>query len=160
MLLPAAWTLVSPSDMDFDTLLDEMGEILDSEVLERQAREAYEQGGKLFAFDFLGGTPGFADNISIVELPLTGFPAVTIEAATVQLLESLVEGAEVSSEIRDVPAGEAIFIWYRLPAMGAEGISATVLTDTTQWVITYGARDTGPLADVFETMVDSFRETP
>jgi hypothetical protein len=77
----------------------------------------------------------------------------------VQQFEDLVGAGEVSSEIARLPAGEAVLVSYRMPAYGNQGIGATLLTETTQWVITLSALDLSPLSEAFWSMIDSFRES-
>ena len=158
MLLPTKWTVVTASEMDFEELLERAPDAVDSEEFVQQVTAMFEQGGKIFAFDFLGSGPAFVDNINVLELPLPGLTAEGVESVTIQQFEDYLGATVLSSEIRTVPAGEAVVIWYRIPSTGSEGISVTLLTDTTQWAITLSATDVDALADTFDTIVESFRE--
>jgi len=162
MLLPSKWTVVTPSEMDFGSMLEGSGEILDSEALEQQVTAVFRQGGRLFAFDVLNAhpDPGFVDNINIMELPLPGLSVKAGKSIIVQQFEDVLGARVIESEIRTVPAGEAVVVYYRLPNPGNEGISVALLTESTQWVITLSAMDVGPLEADFEAMIDSFRQTP
>ena len=159
MLLPAGWTIVTAADVDFTTLFEDAGDFADSEALVQQVTAAFEQGGKLFAIDLSTAASGFATTINIIELPLPALTIAEVEAVTVQQFEDLVGASDVSSEIRTLPAGEAAVVSYRMPAYGNQGIGVTLLTESTQWVITLSALDLSPLSDAFWTMIESFRES-
>jgi hypothetical protein len=159
MLLPAGWTIVTAADVNFTTLFEDAGDFADSEALARQVTAAFERGGKLFAIDLSTAGSGFATNLNIIELPLPALAIAEVEAVTVQQFEDLVGAGEVSSEIARLPAGEAVVVSYRMPAYGNQGIGATLLTETTQWVITLSALDLSPLSEAFWSMIDSFRES-
>jgi hypothetical protein len=148
--------------MDFGSMLEGSGEILDSEALEQQVTAVFRQGGRLFAFDVLNAHPdsGFVDNINIMELPLPGLSVKAGERIIVQQFEDVLGARDIESEIRTVPAGEAVVVYYRLPNPGNEGISVALLTESTQWVITLSAMDIGPIEADFEAMIDSFRQIP
>jgi hypothetical protein len=159
MLLPAGWTIVTAGDVDFTTLFADAGDFADSEALAQQVSAAFEQGGKLFAIDLSTAASGFATNINVIELPLPALTIAEVEAVTVQQFEDLVGATEVSSEVRRLPAGEAAVVSYRMPAYGNQGIGVTLLTESTQWVITLSALDLSPLSDAFWSMIESFRES-
>jgi hypothetical protein len=159
MLLPAGWTIVTAADVDFATLFADAGDFADSEALARQVAAAFEQGGKLFAIDLSTAASGFPTNINIIELPLPALTIAEVQAVTVQQFEDLLGATEISSEIRRLPAGEAVIVSYRMPAYGNQGIGVTLLTEANQWVITLSALDLAPLSDAFRSMIESFRES-
>lgn len=160
MLLPTDWTVLTPDDKGFGTLLEGMDGFLDSDALEQQVRTMFQQGGRLVALDLLHAHPGFVDNIVILRLPLPGLTATAVESVTVQQFADLLGATEIESEIRAVPAGEAVVVYYTLPSVGSEGISVTLLTTSAQWAISLSAIDVGPLEGDFATMIDSFSERP
>lgn len=159
MLLPAGWTIVTGADVDFATLFEDAGDFAHSEALAQQVTAAFERGGKLFAIDLSTAASGFATNLNIIELPLPALGITEVERVTVQQFEDLVGATDVSSEIRSLPAGEAAIVRYRMPGDTSRGISVTLLTQSTQWVITVSARDVDPLSDGFTSMIESFRES-
>ncbi|MBU1227174.1 MAG: hypothetical protein KJ698_08195 [Actinobacteria bacterium] len=170
MLLPSKWSVLTHSDADFGSMLEGTGE--HSEALEQWVIAMFDQGARLFAFDELSAhpgsfgnintnaQPGSIDNISIIELPLPGLTVTEVESVTVQQVKDFWDAKDIESEIRTFPAGEAVIVYCGLPNTRNEGITVRLLTDSTQWVITLVAMDVGPLEEHFETMLDSFRETP
>jgi hypothetical protein len=158
LLLPVSWTIVTPEDLDFATLFADAGDFAGSAALEQQVGAAFTQGGKLFAIDFSTAASGFVTSLSLIALPLPALTAAEVEAVTVQQLEDLLQAADVSSEIRSLPAGEAVVVRYRMPGSGSRGIGATLLTADRQWVMTLSGLDLDPLEDAFWRMIESFRE--
>ena len=159
MLLPAGWTIVTAADVDFATLFEDAGDFAHTEALAEQVTAAFERGGKLFAIDFSSAASGFATSLSIVELPLPALSITAVETVTVQQFEDLLGATDITSEVRNLPAGEAAIVRYRMPASTNQGIAVTLLTPSTQWVITLSALDVGPLSDGFGRMITSFRES-
>ena len=67
---------------------------------------------------------------------------------------------DIEGRVEWLPAGEAVIVSYSLPDElgGGQGLSYTVLTNDSQWVVTYTAIDVAPFAESFTMMMDSFRE--
>lgn len=156
MDLPVNWTILSIDDMDFDVLAEQNIVGLDAQIMD-QAGALFEQGGKLFALDFTN--PMFASNISILEFPRPPFAIDVLETLNVEQMKT-VGATDIESSIRSHPAGDAIVIRYRIPAVNSEGVFVLLLTDGAQWAITLSALDVGPLEAAFDQMIESFREVP
>ena len=155
MLLPEDWTMVTPDNAS--ALLEVALEGTLFSDMEDQILGGFAQAGVLWVFDFLGASADFADNINILKLPPLAIRGSELEQQALQDFE-LVGIVVIESEIRDVPAGEALVVRIREPALGNEGISYTILTDEQQWVITLSAADVDPLQSDFSMMIESFRE--
>jgi len=159
ILLPSDWTILESDDLDLEAILAEV-DGLDPDVVDG-VRRMFEQGGKIFAFRFVGSETGFVDNINVLYHPTR--PAVTIDglaSMAVQQMEDAWGATGVSSYTRRIPAGESAVIRYRLPSFGNEGISVLVFTGDSWWELTLSATDVDPLASDFDTMIESFRVTP
>jgi hypothetical protein len=167
ILLPSRWTVVGADDITsggLAALIEEgmsgmdLPAGMDSDAFADQIAALFAQGGKLFALDVIGSSPGFVDNINIIMLPLPGLTAEGVLAVTVQQFEDVFGATVTSSEVEQLPAGEAAVVRYRGFTPVIEGISVTILTDTQQWAITLSASDADRLDAMFVAMLESFRE--
>lgn len=167
ILLPSRWTVVGADDLSsggLTALIEEgmsgmdLPDGMDADAFADQIATLFAQGGKLFALDAIGSSPGFVDNVNIVALPLPGLTIEGLLAVTVQQFEDIFGATVTSSEVEQLPAGEAAVVRYRGFTPVIEGISVTILTDTQQWAITLSATDADRLDAVFAAMLDSFRE--
>lgn len=167
ILLPARWTIIGASDLSAGGLAAvieegmsgmDLPEGMDAGAFADQIAALFAQGGKLFALDVIGSSPGFVDNINIVALPLPGLTIEGLLAVTVQQFEDIFGATVTSSAVEQLPAGEAAVVRYRGFTPLIEGVSVTILTDTQQWAITLSATDADRLDAVFAAMLDSFRE--
>ncbi|NND04358.1 MAG: hypothetical protein HKN91_16400, partial [Acidimicrobiia bacterium] len=155
IFIPKTWTVVGFGDLDMERTLDE----LDNRQLEEAIAQAFESGGKLFAFDFGNSTPTFANNVNIIRLDNPGLStADLVDLAEKDIRRIGATNTEASA--RQLPGGDAVIVSYELPLElgGGEGLSYSVLTPANQWVVTYTASNMRPFKDNFELMMDSFRE--
>jgi len=165
MLLPESWVVVTADDLDVGAMLEFLPEGFDEalgpEMLE-QIEGLFSQGGKLIAFDFSGPSLEFTDNLNIIEAPLPPVSIAVAESANVQYVKEVFGVTDIESEIRSLPAGEAFIIRYNLPpALGStQGMVVNILTETKHWAFTLSAADVDRHLEVFEMMVESFREAP
>ena len=158
VLLPEDWVVIDAHDVDLGEGFEAFGDAMPP-GLEDQAFAAFDQGGALFAFDVAGSSPGFLDNINIIHGPAWVSDAAAVETMTVQQLGAF-GAVDVVSEVSLLPAGEAVFVWYRLPTFGNEGISVTIITEDEHWTMTLSATDVDPLEAMFDAVVESFHEVP
>ena len=155
LFMPKTFTIAGAGDFDLDRVLRE----LNNDQIERTVRDAFESGGKMVAFDFGNSTEDFVNNVNILKLPLPPLSGEDLAAAT-QKDFSRIGASNIESRVERLPAGEAIVVSYTLPLDlgGAQGVSYTVLTPTSQWVVTYSASNMRPFIERFEVMMDSFTE--
>ena len=113
----------------------------------------------LYAFNFSGASPLFVDNINVIHGPAWLTDAAAVEAGTVAQFGAL-GAVDIVSEVRLLPAGETVFVWYRFPEIGCEGIGVTIITEDEHWAITLSATEVGPLEAMFDAVVESFHEVP
>jgi hypothetical protein len=166
MSLPAAWTVVEASDMVAggvgEVIEEELAATLESEALAAQVTAMFESGAfKMFAFDLLGSSPGFVDNLNVLVLPRSGLTPEGILSMNLQQMQDYMNATIVESEIQSRPGGQTVFFRYRATPQGGhaiEGLSATVLTADQEWTLTMSATDVDHLEEVFTAMVDSFRQ--
>jgi hypothetical protein len=158
VLLPAGWTILDADDVSVDQLLEDVADMLEAGMVDAIGA-MFEQGGRIIAFDFENADPSFVTNINILEAPLPPFPIETVESVTAEQLQSVLGATIVDSGIRTTAAGEVVIVRYSSPETDTEGISATLLTESTQWAITLSARSVAPFATRFDAIVDSFTES-
>ena len=163
ILMPDSWFVLEGDDIDieamFEGLPESFGEDIPASFLE-QAEFMFSQGGaKIWAFDFLGASPVFTDNLLIVVSALPPLRISEVESINVQDVEAI-GASDIESEIRSLPAGEAVIFRYNQPASlgGGQGTSVILLTETAQWSFTLTALDLDRHSEVFELMIESFRE--
>lgn len=158
MLMPESWTIAGFGDIELQAVLDELSAAGLGQLIPA-IEGAFDEGGKLFAFDFANATEEFTDNINILQLehPGTG-AAELIDIARADIEQ--IGATNTAARVEQLPAGETIIVTYDLPPAlgGGQGVSYTVLTADSQWVITYTARDAEPFLPAFEQMMESFRE--
>lgn len=158
ILMPERWTVAGFGDVDLQAILDEIsGAGVDELIPAIQA--AFAQGGKMFAFDFENSTADFANNINVLRLDPPGVAASDLVGLAEKDFRRI--GAKnIEGRVEWLPAGQSVIVTYELPAElgGAEGLSYTVLTSASQWVITYTATEVASFQPSFEMMMDSFRE--
>jgi hypothetical protein len=157
VLLPTGWTILDAGDVATGELLDDLAATLDTGMVDAIGA-MFEQGGKIFALDVANPDPIFVTNINILEAPLPPFSIDAIESITADQLESVLGATIVDSDVRTTAAGDLVVVRYTSPTTDSEGVSATLLTETTQWAITLSARDVTPYVERFDAIVDSFRE--
>lgn len=156
--MPDDWTIAARGDVELQAILGELSASgLDDLVPAIEG--AFAEGGKLFAFDFGASTIEFTNNINILRLDPPGLSAANLVAVAEKDIRRL--GATgIAGRVERLPAGEAVIVNYSLPEDlgGGEGLSYTVLTDDSQWVVTYTASDVAPFTASFAMMMESFRE--
>jgi hypothetical protein len=158
ILMPDDWTIAARGDIELQAILEELtASGLDDLVPAIQG--AFAQGGKLFAFDFASSTFEFTNNINILRLDPPGLSGANLVGVAEKDIRRL-GATDIAGRVEWVPAGEAVIVSYSLPddLGGGEGLSYTVLTNDSQWVITYTAIDVAPFAESFRLMMDYFRE--
>lgn len=166
MSLPAAWTVVEASDMVAgglgEGIEEELAATLESEALASQVAAMFESGAfRMFAFDILGSSAGFVDNLNVLVLPRSGLTADGLLSVNLQQMQDYLQATVVESEIQSRPGGQTIYLRFHQTPQGGdtiEGLSATILTADQEWTLTMSATDVDHLEEVFAAMVDSFRE--
>jgi len=158
MLMPQAWTIAARGDIELEAMLEELSRS-GLEELVPAIQTAFAQGGKLFAFDFVNSTIEFTNNLNILRLDPPGLTGDNLLGFAEKDIGRL-GATDIEGRVEWLPAGEAVIVSYSLPddLGGGAGLSYTVLTNDSQWVVTYTADDVAPFADSFRMMMESFRE--
>jgi hypothetical protein len=163
MLVPSDWTVVSGDDFrsgELQELIAEgLAETVESEAFADQIGALFAQGVRMFAFDFRNAAPEFVDNVNVIVLPRSPLDAAGLISVGVQQLETYLGATIVSTEVQQLPGGEAVVIRYlQGTAPVLEQVGVTVITATQEWTITLSAIDADRHEAIFTTMLDSFRE--
>ena len=158
MFMPEDWEIAARGDVELQAILRELADSGLGDVIPG-IEAAFSQGGRLFAFDFAESTLEFTNNINVLRLDPPGVSAQSLVSLAEKDIGRL-GGKNVEGRSEWLPAGEAVIVTYTLPADlgGGEGLSYTVLTNDSQWVVTYTALEVEPFRASFEMMMDSFRE--
>jgi hypothetical protein len=159
LALPEEWTELDLSDPNLQDALDAAAEANPGPAGQiEQARAVAESGGVLFALDTT--SPGGPTSFSVIKGPVAS-SAEAIEGIAEEQLEA--QGAEnVSTEILDLPAGEAVRVQYDLTINGPGGeavviygIQYAVPRSDATWTFTFSTTD--PEAD--EATADAIMES-
>jgi hypothetical protein len=157
--LPSGWQQFDLADPGVQQSLDEFSaNNPDMAGPLTQAQAMIAAGGVLFAID--PNQAAFAPNINIIRSP---------GVADLDVLESSVEdqlegiATNISTEIVDLPVGEALLIDYDLPINAADGstlvvhgVQYQVPARGSTWAITMTTDDIARDGATFDTMIQSF----
>jgi hypothetical protein len=166
LTLPDGWLRI---DLTTD-LVDRLGQYLKDDPQLADAYAAWQgeladllaSGISLLAFRIVNINPKFAANVNVLSLPSLGLPLDLIEAGNLAQLKTLAVNGKVKESRVQLPAGEALYLQYKLLTSGS-GIKYAVyqyivLHGTDQYVLSVtGVPSDSTLAGAAQSMARSLR---